>query len=52
MGVARDGSHKDNYTPGIALTGKYAAARRRGAGLAQQAADPPFSLDAESGPQK
>ena len=23
MGVARDGSHKDSYTPGIALTGKY-----------------------------
>jgi electron-transferring-flavoprotein dehydrogenase len=23
MGVARDGSHKDNYTPGIAIVGKY-----------------------------
>ena len=23
MGVARDGSHKDNYTPGIAILGKY-----------------------------
>ena len=23
MGVARDGHHKDSYTPGIALYGKY-----------------------------
>ena len=35
LGVARDGSHKDSYTPGIALTGKYtllAEGARTGAG--------------------
>ena len=34
MGVARDGTHKDSYTPGIALTRQIHTARRGRAGLA------------------
>ena len=40
MGVARDGSHKDNYTPGIAIARQIHLVRRRRARLALEDADP------------
>ena len=52
MGVARDGTHKDNYTPGIALTGKYTLLAEGARGSLTKQLIRRFSLDAESGPQK
>ena len=52
MGVARDGTHKDSYTPGIALTGKYALLAEGARGSLTKQLIRRFSLDAESGPQK
>ena len=52
MGVARDGSHKHNYTPGIALARQIHAVRRRRARLARENADRKLGLDAEARPQK
>jgi electron-transferring-flavoprotein dehydrogenase len=52
MGVARDGTHKDSYTPGIALTGKYTLLAEGARGSLSKALIRRFSLDAESGPQK
>jgi electron-transferring-flavoprotein dehydrogenase len=52
MGVARDGSHKDSYTPGIALTGKYTLLAEGARGSLTKQLVRRFSLDAESGPQK
>jgi electron-transferring-flavoprotein dehydrogenase len=52
MGVARDGSHKDSYTPGIALTGKYTLLAEGARGSLTKQLIRHFSLDAESGPQK
>jgi electron-transferring-flavoprotein dehydrogenase len=52
MGVARDGSHKDSYTPGIALTGKYTLLAEGACGSLTKQLIRRFSLDAESGPQK
>ena len=52
MGVARDGSHKDSYTPGIALTGKYTLLAEGARGSLTKQLIRRFSLDAESGPQK
>ena len=52
MGVARDGTHKDSYTPGIALTGKYTLLAEGARGSLTKRLIRRFSLDAESGPQK
>jgi len=52
MGVARDGSHKDNYTPGIALTGKYTLFAEGARGSLSKMLIRKLGLDAESGPQK
>ncbi len=52
MGVARDGTHKDSYTPGIALTGKYTLLAEGARGSLTKQLIRRFSLDAESGPQK
>src|SRR5262249_59999723 len=52
MGVARDGSHKDNYTPGIAITGKYTLFAEGARGSLSKMLIGKLGLDAESGPQK
>ena len=52
MGVARDGSHKDNYTPGIALGGKYTLFAEGARGSLSKMVIGKLGLDAESGPQK
>jgi electron-transferring-flavoprotein dehydrogenase len=52
MGVARDGSHKDNYTPGIALTGKYVFFAEGARGSLSKMLIKKLGLDSESGPQK
>ena len=52
VGVARDGTHKDSYTPGIALTGKYTLLAEGARGSLTKQLIRRFSLDAESGPQK
>ena len=52
MGVAKDGTHKDSYTPGIALTGKYTLLAEGARGSLTKQLIMRFSLDAESGPQK
>lgn len=52
MGVAHDGSHKDSYTPGIALVGKYTLLAEGARGSLTKQLIRRFSLDAESGPQK
>jgi electron-transferring-flavoprotein dehydrogenase len=52
MGVARDGTHKDSYTPGIALLGKYTLLAEGARGSLSKQLIKRFSLDAESGPQK
>jgi electron-transferring-flavoprotein dehydrogenase len=52
MGVARDGSHRDSYTPGIALTGKYTFFAEGARGSLSKMLIRKLGLDAESGPQK
>jgi len=52
MGVARDGSHKDSYTPGIALTGKYTLFAEGARGSLSKMLIRKLGLDTESGPQK
>jgi electron-transferring-flavoprotein dehydrogenase len=52
MGVARDGSHKDSYTSGIALTGKYTLFAEGARGSLSKMLIKKLGLDAESGPQK
>ncbi|MGZ5863345.1 MAG: NAD(P)/FAD-dependent oxidoreductase, partial [Methyloceanibacter sp.] len=52
MGVARNGTHKDSYTPGIALTGKYTLLAEGARGSLTKQLIKRFNLDAESGPQK
>jgi len=52
MGVARDGSHKDSYTPGIALTGKYTFFAEGARGSLSKMLIKKLGLDEESGPQK
>ena len=49
MGVARDGSHKDNYTPGIALTGKYTLFAEGARGSLSKMLIGKLGLDAKSG---
>ena len=52
MGVARDGSHKDNFTPGMALTGKYTLIAEGARGSLAKQLIRRFDLDGMSGPQK
>jgi electron-transferring-flavoprotein dehydrogenase len=52
MGVARDGSHEDNFTPGIALTGKYTLFAEGARGSLSKMLIKKLGLDAGSGPQK
>jgi electron-transferring-flavoprotein dehydrogenase len=52
MGVARDGSRKDSYTPGIALTGKYTFFAEGARGSLSKMLIRKLDLAAESGPQK
>ena len=52
MGVARDGTHKDSFTPGIALTGKYTLLAEGARGSLSKQLIRRFDLDSESGPQK
>ena len=52
MGVARDGSHKDNYTPGIAILGKYTLFAEGARGSLSKMLIRKLGLDAEFGPQK
>ena len=48
MGVARDGSHKDSYTPGIALSGKYTLFAEGARGSLSKMLIRKLGLDAES----
>ncbi|MGB6947999.1 MAG: electron transfer flavoprotein-ubiquinone oxidoreductase [Methyloceanibacter sp.] len=52
MGVARDGTHRDSYTPGIALTGKYTLLAEGARGSLTKQLIKRFDLDRESDPQK
>jgi electron-transferring-flavoprotein dehydrogenase len=52
MGVARDGSHKDNFTPGIAILGKYTLFAEGARGSLSKALIRKLGLDKDSGPQK
>ena len=52
MGVARDGGHKDNYSPGIAILGKYTFFAEGARGSLSKMLIRKLDLDAESGPQK
>jgi electron-transferring-flavoprotein dehydrogenase len=52
MGVARDGSHKGSYTPGMALTGKYTLFAEGARGSLSKMLIRKLGLDSESGPQK
>jgi electron-transferring-flavoprotein dehydrogenase len=52
MGVARDGHHKDSYTPGIALYGKYTFFAEGARGSLTKRLLPKYNLTAESDPQK
>jgi electron-transferring-flavoprotein dehydrogenase len=52
MGVARDGTNKDSYTPGIALKGKYTLLAEGARGSLSKQLIKRFKLDAASGPQK
>jgi electron-transferring-flavoprotein dehydrogenase len=52
MGVARDGSHKDSYTPGIVLHGKYTFFAEGARGSLSKMLIEKLGLDALSGLQK
>ena len=52
MGVARDGSHKPSYTPGIELRGKYTFLAEGARGSLTKLAIARFALDAGKEPQK
>ena len=52
LGVARDGSHKDSYTPGMALTGKYTFLAEGARGSLSKKLIKKFGLDKDSGTQK
>src|SRR5262245_1264882 len=52
MGVARDGSHKDSYTSGIAILGKYTLFAEGARGSLSKQLIRKLDLDAGSGPQK
>jgi electron-transferring-flavoprotein dehydrogenase len=52
MGVARDGHHKDSYTPGIALYGKYTFFAEGARGSLTKRLLPKYDLTAGHDPQK
>lgn len=52
LGVARDGSHKDSYTPGMALMGKYTLLAEGARGSLTKQLIKKYGLDEESGTQK
>jgi electron-transferring-flavoprotein dehydrogenase len=52
LGVARDGHHKDSYTPGMMLLGKYTLFAEGARGSLTKQLLAKFDLCAESGPQK
>lgn len=52
LGLARDGSHKDSYTPGMALTGKYTFLAEGARGSLSKELIKKYDLDRESGTQK
>jgi electron-transferring-flavoprotein dehydrogenase len=52
LGVARDGHHKDTYTPGMALLGKYTLFAEGARGSLTKQLLAKYNLCAESGPQK
>jgi electron-transferring-flavoprotein dehydrogenase len=52
MGVARDGHHKDSYTPGMAILGKYTLFAEGARGSLTKKLLPKYDLTANSGPQK
>ncbi len=51
-GIARDGTHKESYTPGIALRGKYTLIAEGARGSLSKQLIKKLGLDAESGTQK
>jgi len=52
LGVARDGHHKDSYTPGMALLGKYTLFAEGARGSLTKQLLAKYDLCADSGPQK
>jgi electron-transferring-flavoprotein dehydrogenase len=52
LGVARDGHHKDSYTPGMALLGKYTLFAEGARGSLTKRLLAKYDLCADSGPQK
>ncbi len=52
MGVARNGSHKATFAPGVELTGKYTLFAEGARGSLSKALMAKFRLDAGAGPQK
>src|SRR5271155_190598 len=52
MGIAKDGSHKDSYTRGMELVGKYTLFAEGARGSLTKQLIPKFSLDASSQPPK
>lgn len=52
MGVARDGSHKDSYTPGMGLYGKYTLFAEGAHGSLTKTLLPKFNLTKGRDPQK
>ncbi|MGD0190735.1 MAG: electron transfer flavoprotein-ubiquinone oxidoreductase [Rhizomicrobium sp.] len=52
MGVARDGHHKDSYTPGMELLGKYTLIAEGARGSLAKVLIEKFQLAANSDPQK
>jgi electron-transferring-flavoprotein dehydrogenase len=52
MGIARDGSHKDSFTRGMELLGKYTLFAEGARGSLSKMLIRKLGLDAESGPQK
>ncbi len=48
MGVARDGSHKDSYTPGMMLLGKYTLFAEGARGSLTKALRAKFDLEKDS----
>lgn len=52
LGVARDGSRKDSYTPGMALTGKYTLLAEGARGSLSKQLIKEYGLDEDSGTQK
>ncbi len=52
LGLARDGSRKDSYTPGMALTGKYTLLAEGARGSLSKQLIEKYGLDEDSGTQK